>query len=732
MGGKRESSRSTNGLAGTLALALVLALLPATTDSTSAAPPRGPETTPARFSKESSGSALLTATRQEFLQGYRAEQQGDLAQAAQTLEPLVGRYPELGDYVLFYLGRAQSGLSQLSAAAFSFERLLRDYPQSVLAHRGELELAKTALKQGQFARAEQTAAHLLPKIAGSDLEPDTRVVLASALIGTQEIRAANTQLDLVRREFPRSASDAKARALQNGLRKLYPDLIGLHTASDFKNEAELLLKEGLFEQALAATDNALALAPGTQTLAELLWVEARAAAHTDRNRQKRALDRYLEVAPNGAAAPQVAYALGLWYWHVDQTGPAASWFSRVARDFPDNPLASQAMLRIGRIAEEEHDLNRARLEYQRLAARYPQSEAGVQAKFRAIWMLYMSGDYRAAAEQFGKLRAQTPVGSLHDKFGYWEARAWEKLGQRKQAQACFEQVAQSLASNYYPALAARKTAERPPLLAAAAAGDLVAPDAPRIDGAAGFHLTRVNELAALGLKRLMAGELLALSSFANHQQNLRDFVLVKLQAADDYYDAIMVAMKMEQRGELSPSTAERLRYPRAYWDWVTAIGARAGVEPYLLLAVARQESLFNPHARSGSDARGLMQLLPATAVRLARRPREQIDLYDPKPNLELGALELKRLLNRFDGDVFKATAAYNAGEQAVERWNVKHPGNDDDEWVENIEYNETRRYVKRVIGGLREYRMLYGPATRGFAFNRIGAQPAASDNIEGD
>jgi soluble lytic murein transglycosylase len=68
----------------------------------------------------------------------------------------------------------------------------------------------------------------------------------------------------------------------------------------------------------------------------------------------------------------------------------------------------------------------------------------------------------------------------------------------------------------------------------------------------------------------------------------------------------------------------------------------------------------------------------------------------------------------FGGDVFKAVAAYNAGEKAVSGWNAKYPG-DDDQWVENIAYHETRDYVKKVIGGLREYRLIYQPHYAGSA-----------------
>jgi soluble lytic murein transglycosylase len=731
MAGKSKVGEYARSLGKVFGVASVLMSLLAAIASEGTESPPEPAAAQIPYVNPASAPTWLQTARQEFLRGYQAERSGDHEQAVRVLGSLSGHYPELGDYVLFYLGCAQSKLGSSSAATESFERLLQSYPQSILARRSELELAKLALSQEQFARAEQVAAHLLLESSASELEDETRITLAAALVGLHDIRGANAQLQLVRLKFPGSVADGKARIMQSGLRKLYPDLIGLRTAGDFRSEAELLLQEGLPQQALKAVDRAFALMPSEQTQIELLWIEARAAAHVDRVRQKRALDRYLELAPDGWAAPQATYALGMWYWHADQTEEARLWFGRVASEFPEDPLASQAMLRMARIAEEQHELNQARIEYLRLAARYPHSEAGEQARFRAPWMLYMSGNYSAAATQFGELREQASVASMaRDKFGYWEARAWEKLGRREEARARFAQIAQSLDSDYYPALAAIKVNEPPPVPAAAEAADFVTTGPPPVVGPAAFHLARVSEFAALGLKPLMTGELLALNRFAGKQPSLRDFVLAELRAADDYYDAIMMAIRMEQRGELPSATAERLRYPRAYWNWVTAISARTGLEPYLLLAVARQESLFNPRARSASDARGLMQVLPTTADRLNGASHLRIDLYDPQRNLELGALELRRLLDRFGGDLFRALAAYNAGQQAVDRWNARYSG-DDDEWVENIEYKETRHYVKKVIAGLRQYRLIYGSAQRDFSLNYAGIGLTPMENLTG-
>jgi soluble lytic murein transglycosylase len=108
-----------------------------------------------------------------------------------------------------------------------------------------------------------------------------------------------------------------------------------------------------------------------------------------------------------------------------------------------------------------------------------------------------------------------------------------------------------------------------------------------------------------------------------------------------------------------------------------------------------------------------MQLLPVTARRIAAEsglPPAGLDLSDPSLNVELGTTYLKKLFDMFGGNVFKAVAAYNGGEHAVERWNARFAG-DDDEWVENIDFHETRNYVKKVLGGLREYRLLYAAAS---------------------
>ena len=152
----------------------------------------------------------------------------------------------------------------------------------------------------------------------------------------------------------------------------------------------------------------------------------------------------------------------------------------------------------------------------------------------------------------------------------------------------------------------------------------------------------------------------------------------------------------------SPPWYERLRYPLAYQQIVRGHARHYRLDPALLAAVIYQESKFRPDVRSKSGAVGLMQLLPATAKGIAIHTggtRFRVDdLYDPELNVRYGAWYLRHLLDRY-GDEETALAAYNAGQENVDRWRREGGG---------IRFAETRHYVARVEHLKRIYRDAYG------------------------
>jgi soluble lytic murein transglycosylase len=144
----------------------------------------------------------------------------------------------------------------------------------------------------------------------------------------------------------------------------------------------------------------------------------------------------------------------------------------------------------------------------------------------------------------------------------------------------------------------------------------------------------------------------------------------------------------------------RLRYPRPYAAAVGDASALTQVPGDWILAIMRQESLFRRDAVSRAGARGLMQIRPSTATALAHRwdlptPTPEA-LFDPNTAATLGATYLRELLNRYDGQLGPALAAYNAGPLPVARWLPAH-SMDADIWIENIAYGETRDYLQRIF-----------------------------------
>ena len=670
---------------------------------------------PLRVSLASDSSPQTSSSSsQAFVDGYRAYRNHDLATAVDRLGYASEHFPQLADYALYYRGLAQRDSGDPAASAGTLEKLIRTYPESVTIADAEVARSEVYLRLMRASEAAAAASSALARTADSKIEQSARLALARALAAQGNSRGAYHELMTLREQYPRGVHDSEARNFADSILASNPEVANVNSVEHHRDEAALLLKEGQASIALQEINAGLAMAPPPPLRAEFIFMKAQALKpHPEQ--AEAAYSQCLRLAPAGPSAPAALEALALIYWHRDQRDRARATFNKLIARFSQSHYAPGAMLRIGRIYEEDRKYDSACGQYGKLIARYPSSESADDARFRLPWSYYMTHRYAEAANSFAAMRAHPgPEVGSHDMFTYWEARAKEKSGDGPGAHALYELCAASIDSNYYPELARRRIdAELPELPAASAPDPRFDPNLAAAAGSASFHVDRVLALRDLGLKELEAGELKQLESHVGSDPELRGFVLAGLQSAGAYYDAIVAASKMEKLGELSHPAAERIRYPRAFWDLIASKVNGDRLDPYLVVSLMRQESWFNPEATSVSDARGLMQLLPSTASRMVRENglalAQPVNLYDPDTNVELGTVYLKQLLALFNGNEIRAVAAYNAGEHAVADWNEKFPGTDD-EWVENIGYRETRDYVKRVIGNKREYRMLYSTA----------------------
>ncbi|MDJ0839391.1 MAG: transglycosylase SLT domain-containing protein [Acidobacteriota bacterium] len=168
--------------------------------------------------------------------------------------------------------------------------------------------------------------------------------------------------------------------------------------------------------------------------------------------------------------------------------------------------------------------------------------------------------------------------------------------------------------------------------------------------------------------------------------------------------------------ELMPEPIQELNFPKGFDQIVAEKSETFGVDPYLLLAIIREESRFDVNAKSWAGARGLMQFIPSTAHRIAG----EIDdierfslpmLYDPKTAITLGARYVDNLMTNYDGTPLYTIAAYNAGEGAVDRW--RSFSGDSLEFVWDVTYNETKMYCQKVLRAYHHYTRVYQDETPG-------------------
>mgnify|MGYP003350269007 CR=1 FL=1 len=170
----------------------------------------------------------------------------------------------------------------------------------------------------------------------------------------------------------------------------------------------------------------------------------------------------------------------------------------------------------------------------------------------------------------------------------------------------------------------------------------------------------------------------------------------------------------EWRRRLSPDAYKVLRiaYPQLYWDEVQAATKGFGWDAQLFHALVREESNFNPQIRSHAGACGLSQLMPATAQWMTKSTpglttEMAAHLFEPVNCIAFGANYIAQMLRKFDGNMLHATAAYNGGPGNVNKWLKGPAGASPDAFTDLIPLEETKGYVRKVLGNYAAYRSLY-------------------------
>jgi soluble lytic murein transglycosylase len=359
--------------------------------------------------------------------------------------------------------------------------------------------------------------------------------------------------------------------------------------------------------------------------------------------------------------------------------------------------------------------------FRELWRRFPDSRYAERAAWKIGWWAYKNGRFADAAQAFDSGAAAFPRSDNRPAWLYWSGRAHDQTGETALANERYRLQVADYENSYYGRLASKilESRDEPEVdgatTIAPASGAVEIPTAAVIRELVGVEMYEA-ALKELQYAQRAWGDTAAIEAtigWIRHEQ-------AQHETAPERFDHLRGAINIMKRaypqylaagGEDLPPAVLEVIYPLDYWPLIEKYSTANGLDPYLMAALIAQESTFTADVRSGANAYGLMQLLPATgrryAQRLGIRPFSTASLTTPETNIRLGMAYFKDLVDRFGGAHY-ALASYNAGETRVSQWLSERPGLPQDEFIDDIPYPETQNYVKRILGTAEDYRRLYG------------------------
>lgn len=672
--------------------------------------------------------------RADLLLGIVLLRQGLLPEAvvrleAATIDPL------LGDYALHHLVQVQRSAGRRDLAAEALQRIVAEHPQSIFRERAGREMPREFFEAGQLERAEEAARQYLANAPSSAGRGEVYLTLAETLLRAGRTDEAEEILRRLWLAMPSSPESERAKDLL----AVIPSARAFTADEEFRRAAALYQ---LGRHALAIPELIPFAVDGSphQALARLML-----GVSGFNVRQYSQAAQWLEPLKDstGPERTEALFWLGRSAGRAGDTGKFTEYLTRLADTAPQSRRGQEALYLLAQSAADDTDVPKSRAYLARLLRDYPKGAWADAALWLQGWLAYKQQEYAAATASWGRLVAEESGSRWRVPALYWRGRALEAAKKKSEAIQSYRTLLDTIPDQYYYRLQAHERLAALTNLTKKTAV-AAAPPATRplpTGGATGLHARKARALRGLGLTDDAVEEWSEqVRSRPDERAGLAEACGAFLELGR-YDKAVWVGSRVlrplfvQESGQSPIPGFWQCAYPLGHIDLVREHARQRALDPYLVLALIREESAFVPQAVSRTGALGLMQLMPQTADLTARQhrlpPLAPADLETPERNIEVGVNHLADLLREFGGSLSLAVASYNAGKQPVQRWMQRFGFGDEVEFVEDIPYAETRGYVKRVLGSYERYRSLYAMQSAVSRAPAEGGRPTAEKKRAG-
>ena len=365
----------------------------------------------------------------------------------------------------------------------------------------------------------------------------------------------------------------------------------------------------------------------------------------------------------------------------------------------------------------DSEIKKAQFWWNRLLEKFPKHRLAHKSAWRLAWSHKQNNNIKSALIYLKRgLKTRIYNSEVKAKMLYWQGKLLKESKQKKLAEKSFKRLIINKPNTYYGMrLLSEKNIPEGILSAVKTRkSKLYAKPEKPISQKTKELLNRTEFLFDIDESEQAVRELFA--GLGNYKDSTKNWYISHLlHRRGEFFSVLRIVANYYLPHLVTHEVGEyplwELAYPRPYWSQLKSFSKNAGIDPYFALAIMREESHFNPKALSSSKAMGLMQLMPATARHVAKKKKIELkkkeDIYDPKLNKLLGTLYLGGLFDRFKSELIYTAGSYNAGPHNMLKWIKRWKGKPLDVFVEQIPFNETKNYVKRVYRSYKLYKKIY-------------------------
>jgi len=365
----------------------------------------------------------------------------------------------------------------------------------------------------------------------------------------------------------------------------------------------------------------------------------------------------------------------------------------------------------------DSEIKKAQFWWDRLLKKFPKHRLAPKSAWRLAWSHKQKNNIKKALLYLKRgLNTRIFNSEMQAKMLYWQGKFLQESGQTDLAEKSFKRLILHKPNTYYGMrlLSEKNIPESILSVVKTRKSKLYAKPEKPISQKTKELLNRTEFLFDIDEPEQAVRELFA--GLGNYKDSTKNWhVSHLLHRRGEFYSLLRIVANYYLPHLVTHEVGEfplwELAYPRPYWPQLKSFSRKAGIDPYFALAIMREESHFNPRALSSSKAMGLMQLMPATAKHVARKKNIELkkkeDIYNPELNTLLGTLYLGGLSERFKSELIYTAGSYNAGPHNMLKWIKRWKGKPLDAFVEQIPFNETKNYVKRVYLSYKLYKQIY-------------------------